>query len=66
VLCRLLSNYQSRIAAEGEYDEGELPGDLVDELEAAAGPAQTAFAVRAPCLPSATTTISHLIITAGL
>eukprot|EP00775_Hariotina_reticulata_P005221 gene5221-5458_t len=41
---RLLSSYQSRIAAEGEYEEAELPGDLVDELEAAAGPAQAAFA----------------------
>lgn len=44
--CRLLTAYRARIADEGEYDESELPGDLVDELEGAAGPAQQTFAVR--------------------
>jgi hypothetical protein len=44
-VCRLLAAYRSRVAAEGEYDEQELPGELVDELEGAAGPAQRAFAV---------------------
>ncbi|WIA11918.1 hypothetical protein OEZ85_012002 [Tetradesmus obliquus] len=41
---RLLAAYRSRVAAEGEYDEQELPGELVDELEGAAGPAARAFA----------------------
>lgn len=41
---RLLTAYRARIADEGEYDESELPGDLVDELEGAAGPAQQTFA----------------------
>lgn len=43
--CRLLAAYRSRVAAEGEYEEQELPGELVDELEGAAGPAARAFAV---------------------
>eukprot|EP00879_Flechtneria_rotunda_P010047 GHRR01010505.1.p1 GENE.GHRR01010505.1~~GHRR01010505.1.p1 ORF type:complete len:358 (+),score=92.76 GHRR01010505.1:201-1274(+) len=41
---RLLDAYQSRIAAEGEYDEQELPSGLVDELESVPGPAQQTFA----------------------
>eukprot|EP00878_Enallax_costatus_P032723 GHUV01035983.1.p1 GENE.GHUV01035983.1~~GHUV01035983.1.p1 ORF type:complete len:276 (+),score=76.74 GHUV01035983.1:738-1565(+) len=43
---RLLSSYRARVADEGEYDESELPADLVDELEGAVGPAQQIFAVR--------------------
>lgn len=42
----MLAAYQARVAEEGEYDEQELPADLVDELEGAAGPAQATFAVR--------------------
>jgi hypothetical protein len=45
-LHRLLAAYRSRVAAEGEYDEQELPAEVVDELEGAAGPARRAFAVR--------------------
>eukprot|EP00878_Enallax_costatus_P023023 GHUV01024470.1.p1 GENE.GHUV01024470.1~~GHUV01024470.1.p1 ORF type:complete len:305 (+),score=72.67 GHUV01024470.1:738-1652(+) len=41
---RLLSSYRARVADEGEYDESELPADLVDELEGAVGPAQQIFA----------------------
>lgn len=44
---RLLAAYQSRVAAEGEYDEQELPGHVIDELEGVAAPAQRAFAVSA-------------------
>lgn len=43
---RLLAAYEARISAEGEYDEAELPGSLMDDLEGAAGPERQAFAVR--------------------
>lgn len=45
VMYRLLHAYRSRIADEGDYDDTELPEDLVEELEGAATPAQQTFAV---------------------
>jgi len=41
---RIMAEYQARIAAEGEYDEAELPGSLVDELEAGQGEDRRTFA----------------------
>jgi hypothetical protein len=49
ILFRLLAAYRARIADEGEYDEQELPGEVLDQLEGAAGPAQRAFAVSSCC-----------------
>jgi hypothetical protein len=50
---RLLSSYAARVSAEGEYDDAELPPELLDELEGAAGPERTAFAVRVARQPRA-------------
>ena len=44
-LDRIMAEYQARIAAEGEYDDTELPGSLVDELEAGQGEDRRTFAV---------------------
>lgn len=43
---RALAEYHARVAAEGEYDDEELPPDLVDQLEEALPPEKAAFVVR--------------------
>jgi len=54
VECRLLREYQARTEAEGEYDEEELPSEVVESVESALGPDKVAFAVGHWPLPGVT------------
>lgn len=43
--CRMLDEYQARVASEGEYNDDELPAEVLDDVEQQAGKARQHFAV---------------------